>query len=75
MSEKSFMITLLILRSYSLERDIDLYLRPLIDELKILWETRVETYDCVSKEKFNMCAALMLISCVWILIWLEFLWL
>ena len=40
-------------------RDIDVYLCPLIDELKILWETGVETYDCASKEKFNMRAVLM----------------
>ena len=40
-------------------RDIDVYLRPLIDKLKILLEIGVKTYDCVSKEKFNMRAALM----------------
>ena len=41
------------------DRDIDVYLCPLIDKLKILLETGVETYDCVSKEKFNMRSALM----------------
>ena len=31
-------------------RDINVYLRPMIDELKMLWEIGVETYDCASKE-------------------------
>ena len=40
-------------------RDIDVYLRLLIDKLKMLWDTGAETYDCVLKERFNMRAALM----------------
>ena len=53
------MMTLLI-RGLDLPgRDMDVYLRPLIDELKMLWETGVETYDCVSKERFNIRAAFM----------------
>ena len=57
--EQSFMTTLLIPRPDSPGRDIDVYLRPLIDELKMLWDTGVEIYDCVSKKRFNMCAVLM----------------
>ena len=59
MTDLSFMVALLIPGLDLAGRDIDVYLRPLIDELKILWKTGVETYDCVSKEKFNLCAALM----------------
>ena len=55
----SFMMALLIPGPDSLGKDIDVYLRPLIDELKILWGIGVEIYDCVSKEKFRMRAALM----------------
>ena len=39
--------------------DIDVYIRPLIDELKILWQLRVDTYDASTKENFQMKAALM----------------
>ncbi|KAK3043088.1 hypothetical protein RJ639_001203 [Escallonia herrerae] len=33
--------------------NIDLYLRPLVEELKILFD-RVETYDALSKTNFTM---------------------
>ena len=56
----SFIMALLIPRLDSPGRDIDVYLCPLIDELRILWEPGVETYDCMSIEKFNMRVALML---------------
>ncbi|CAH9076712.1 unnamed protein product [Cuscuta europaea] len=39
--------------------DIDVYLQPLIDELKELWQYGVETYDAFSKRYFNMRAALL----------------
>jgi hypothetical protein len=32
---------------------IDVMMRPLIEELKILWEG-VEAYDCYKKQKFNL---------------------
>jgi hypothetical protein len=38
---------------------IDVYLQPLIDELKILWSEGVLTYDIFRKENFTMRAALM----------------
>ncbi|KAL8157439.1 hypothetical protein AgCh_002222 [Apium graveolens] len=40
-------------------KDFHVYLRPLIDELKMLWSTGVETYDRVSRSNFNMKVALM----------------
>ncbi|XP_019150967.1 PREDICTED: uncharacterized protein LOC109147764 [Ipomoea nil] len=38
---------------------IDVYLQPLIDELKLLWDTGVVTYDISLKQNFLMKAALM----------------
>ncbi|XP_043807342.1 uncharacterized protein LOC122721981 [Manihot esculenta] len=38
---------------------LDVYLQPLVTELKDLWENGVETYDAFSKENFNLRAALM----------------
>ncbi|XP_075659328.1 uncharacterized protein LOC142629262 [Castanea sativa] len=39
--------------------EIDTYLKPLVDELKELWEEGVETYDAYSKEHFQMRATLL----------------
>ncbi|XP_019197078.1 PREDICTED: uncharacterized protein LOC109190933 [Ipomoea nil] len=39
--------------------NIDVYLQPLIDELQLLWETGVLTYDASLKQNFMMRAALM----------------
>ena len=38
--------------------DIDVYLKPLIKDLKILWENGVEVYDGYRKESFNLRAML-----------------
>ncbi|XP_074337048.1 uncharacterized protein LOC141674227 [Apium graveolens] len=40
-------------------KDFHVYLRPLIDELKMLWCTGVETYDRVSRSNFTMKVVLM----------------
>ncbi|XP_074378214.1 uncharacterized protein LOC141719736 [Apium graveolens] len=40
-------------------KDLHIYLRPLIDELKLLWHTGLETYDRSSRTNFQMRAALM----------------
>lgn len=37
----------------------DVYLQPLIDELKQLWYDGVETYDISTKQNFNLCASIM----------------
>ncbi|XP_062005727.1 uncharacterized protein LOC133722884 [Rosa rugosa] len=39
--------------------DIDVYLQPLIDELKMLWAEGVPTYDAFKKEVFQMRVALL----------------
>jgi hypothetical protein len=59
MKRASFMLSLLIPGPNSPTNDIDVYLQPLIEELKELWEVGVETYDVSSKENFQMRAALL----------------
>ncbi|XP_050217509.1 uncharacterized protein LOC126668348 [Mercurialis annua] len=48
MKENFLMLSLLIPGKESPGNNIDVYLRPLIDELKELWETGVTTYDAYS---------------------------
>jgi len=38
---------------------INVYLQPLIEELKELWEMGVETYDILRDQKFQMHATLL----------------
>ncbi|GJY53931.1 retrotransposon gag domain, retroviral aspartyl protease [Tanacetum coccineum] len=58
--ESSFMLTLLILGPKSPSKDIDVYLRPLIDDLKVLWALKgVETIDIATCQKFNMRAMVL----------------
>nr|XP_016453702.1 PREDICTED: uncharacterized protein LOC107778035 [Nicotiana tabacum] len=38
---------------------IDVYMQPLIDELKLLWHEGVETYDISTKQNFRLHAALI----------------
>ncbi|KAG8377290.1 hypothetical protein BUALT_Bualt08G0013900 [Buddleja alternifolia] len=40
-------------------KNLDVFLRPLIDELKMLWEAGIQTYDVCKKENFQMRAALL----------------
>ncbi|XP_023771177.1 uncharacterized protein LOC111919836 [Lactuca sativa] len=54
-----FMMALLIPGKDSPGKDMDVYLRPLVDELKVLWEKGIETYDSESGRTFNMRATLM----------------
>nr|GEY39898.1 hypothetical protein [Tanacetum cinerariifolium] len=60
MKESSFMMKLLILGPESPGKDIDVYLRPLIEDLKVLWDRKgVETIDVASGQKFNMRAMVL----------------
>nr|GFA32219.1 hypothetical protein [Tanacetum cinerariifolium] len=55
MKESSFMLTLLIPGPKSPGKDIYVYLRPLIDDLKDLWVLKgVKTIDVATGQKFNM---------------------
>ncbi|GJQ93667.1 zinc finger, PHD-type containing protein [Tanacetum coccineum] len=60
MKESYLMLTLLIPGPKSPGKDIDVYLRPLIDDLKDLWALKgVETIDVATGQKFNMRAMVL----------------
>ncbi|XP_072054359.1 uncharacterized protein [Arachis hypogaea] len=59
MKQEYFMLSLLIPGPKSPGNDIDIYLQPLIEELKELWEVGVETYDASKNETFPMYTALL----------------
>jgi len=59
MSSTNFMLSLIIPGPKAPGNDIDVFLQPLIDELKVLWQVGVRTYDAHSKEFFDMFAMLM----------------
>ncbi|XP_028056511.1 uncharacterized protein LOC114260562 [Camellia sinensis] len=59
MKQTNFLLSLIILDCSAPENNIDVYLQPLIDELKELWVDEVETYDASIKQNFQLCAALM----------------
>ncbi|XP_057451963.1 uncharacterized protein LOC130743752 [Lotus japonicus] len=49
MKQPNFILTLLIPSPKGLGIDIDVYLQPLIDDLKDLWDEGIETYDASSR--------------------------
>ncbi|XP_021756083.1 uncharacterized protein LOC110721242 [Chenopodium quinoa] len=57
MKPTSFILSLIVPGKYSPDIDIDVYLQPLIHELKLLWNG-VDTFDAYSGENFKMRAAL-----------------
>ncbi|XP_062011739.1 uncharacterized protein LOC133728338 [Rosa rugosa] len=59
MKKSYMMLSLLIRGPKSPGNGIDVYLQPLIDELKMLWTEGVPTYDAFKKEVFQMRAALL----------------
>ncbi|XP_042472164.1 uncharacterized protein LOC122054799 [Zingiber officinale] len=59
MTTENLMLTLLIPGPKQPGNDIDVYLEPLVEDLKELWGIGVETYDAFSKLVFNMKAILM----------------
>ena len=52
-------LSMVILDPNSLGRNIEIYLRPLIDKLTQLWSSRALTYDVSMKHNFLMRTALM----------------
>ncbi|XP_015054801.1 uncharacterized protein LOC107001164 [Solanum pennellii] len=58
MKLENIMLSIIIPGPSSPRNDIDVYLQPLIAELKELWEVGVETYDDVTNQTFLMRAAL-----------------
>lgn len=59
MKPHSLILSLLIPGPSSPGRNIDVYLQPLVKELKQLWEDGVETYDAFCKQNFLMHAAVL----------------
>lgn len=59
MKKPYLMLSLLIPGPTSPGNNIDIYLQPLIDEFKSLWDEGITTYDAFKKEIFKMRAAVM----------------
>ncbi|XP_026383291.1 uncharacterized protein LOC113278748 [Papaver somniferum] len=60
MKEPYIMMSLLIPGTKAPGKDIDVYLRPLIDELKELWEVGADTFDASTGKSFQMHVAIIL---------------
>ncbi|XP_020204470.1 uncharacterized protein LOC109789845 [Cajanus cajan] len=58
MKRKYIMLSMMISGPRQPGNDIDVYLSPLIDDLKMLWETGVEVFDAYREEKFTLRAML-----------------
>ena len=58
MKESNFFISFLIPGLRSSGREIDVYLQPLIEELKELWNFGVRTYDSLTSQFFQLYAIL-----------------
>ncbi|XP_024198613.2 uncharacterized protein LOC112201923 [Rosa chinensis] len=59
MSKENLMLTLLIPSPKQPRNDIDVYLEPLIEDLRELWINGVSAYDEFTKSVFNLKAVLM----------------
>ena len=59
MKESFFMMSLLILGPQAPGKNIDVYMQPLIDDLKELWANGVLTYDAASRKSFQMHVAML----------------
>ncbi|KAL6218927.1 hypothetical protein ACLB2K_012134 [Fragaria x ananassa] len=59
MKRKYMMLTLLISGPKQPENDIDVYLQPLVDDLKVLWDGIEQMYDSVRGEYFKLKAVFL----------------
>ncbi|CAA7061732.1 unnamed protein product [Microthlaspi erraticum] len=59
MKQTSMILSMVIPGKHMPGNDIDVYLQPLIKELKELWSDGIETLDSSTKQRFNMRAAIM----------------
>ncbi|KAA0040145.1 transposon protein, putative, CACTA, En/Spm sub-class [Cucumis melo var. makuwa] len=59
MKESNFFMYLLVLGPKSPGKELDVYLQPLIDELKELWNNGVRTFDCTDEEYFRLHTCLL----------------
>ena len=54
-----YCLSLLILGRKAPGNKIDMYLQPLVDDLKELWNERIKTYDASTQHSFKLHAALL----------------
>ncbi|CAA7045655.1 unnamed protein product [Microthlaspi erraticum] len=59
MKAEKIMLTMLIPGPTAPSNNIDVYLQPLIDDLKDLWNEGIEVYDSFKKESFTLRAMLL----------------
>jgi hypothetical protein len=59
MEREYIFLTLVIPGPRSLSKSLHMYLRPLIDELKVLWDSGINTFDASKKRNFNMKVSLL----------------
>ncbi|XP_050217602.1 uncharacterized protein LOC126668452 [Mercurialis annua] len=59
MKESNFILSMIIQGPESPGDTIDVYLKPLIEELKELWEVGVETFDASTRQNFRLHASLL----------------
>jgi len=59
MKQSNILLSLLIPGPKGPGMNIDVYLQPLIDDLKILWESGIDTYDAFKKQNFKLHASLL----------------
>ena len=59
MKQPNLLLSLLIPGTHSPGKEIDVYMRPLIDELNELWDVGTPTYDAYSNQSFTMKAAVL----------------
>ncbi|KAL0549070.1 hypothetical protein IC582_013550 [Cucumis melo] len=59
MKRKFMMLSILISGPKQPGDDIGIYLEPLIDDLKLLWESGVQCYDAYNEELFNLKTVLL----------------
>ena len=58
MKDTFFIMSLLIPGPTALGNDIDVYLQPLLEKLKELWEKDVVSYDTSTEETFRLYASI-----------------
>ena len=58
MKRKYMMLSMMILGPRQPENDIDVYLSPFIEDLRLLWDEGVEVFDAHEKANFNLRAML-----------------
>ncbi|XP_010412528.1 PREDICTED: uncharacterized protein LOC104698838 [Camelina sativa] len=59
MKAENIMLMMLIPGPTAPSNNLDVYLQPLVDDLKDLWEEGIEVYDAYLKEKFTLKAILL----------------